>query len=194
MPDPFSFALFVTVTAITPGPNNLMALSHACGGGMKNGLVFCSGVFFGMLAVMLACGMFSGALAGAIPEAEHGMKALGALYMMWIGWTLWNSGPASRSDTKPGRRLFFQGLALQIINPKIIIYGITAYSVFLLPSYRDAGSLALCAALLAAAGYLGTVAWALCGAGLEKLFHTRPKAVNRTLALLVAACALSMLR
>ena len=194
MPDPIPFLLFVTVTAITPGPNNLMALSHACGGGMKNGLRFCFGVFFGMLAVMLACGMFSGALAAAVPEAEQAMKALGALYMLWIGWTLWNSGPASRHGAGADRRLFFQGLALQLVNPKIIIYGITAYSVFLLPVYRDTGPLALCAAFLATVGYLGTVAWALCGAGLEKLFHAHPKAVNRTLALLVAACALSMLR
>lgn len=189
--DSLPFFTFIFIAAFTPGPNNCMALSHAAHG-LRKGMAFCCGVFGGMLVVMLACGFFSNFLASRLTHAQDAMKILGAAYMAWLAWSLWKSSGISEKEAHGNSGLLFTGCVLQLINPKIVIYGLTAYSVFILPVFRDDVSLFLFATLLAFVGFVGTVAWAVCGAALEKSFRSHPKRINRVLAGLVLGCAASM--
>ena len=191
--DILPFMTFVMVGAFTPGPNNCMALSHAGSQGLRSGFMFSTGVFLGMLIIMLACGLFSGYVVRNLRHAEQVMRYIGAGYMFWLAWSLWNAA-AFRTEAPRGRgRLLLLGCTLQLINAKLMVYGLTAYSVFILPVYTSRPALVLFAALLALVGFLGTIAWALCGTALEKVFRDHGRLVNRSLAVLVLGCAISML-
>lgn len=186
-----ALASFIVVAAFTPGPNNCMALSHATRG-LRNGVLFSIGVFGGMLLVMLACGFLSSVLTAHLDSAQTLMKILGCSYMLWLAWCLWRSDAVADSPVQGSGNLLFSGCILQIVNPKLIAYGITAYSVFILPHVRETQSLIWFAIVLALVGFLGTLAWALCGAGMKKLFQQHPVLINRVLALTVVGCAVSM--
>jgi Putative threonine efflux protein len=186
------FIAFIVIAAFTPGPNNCMALSHASRG-LQKGVLFSAGVFMGMLIVMLLCGFLSGILARTLAIATVFMKILGVAYMVWLAWNLWNSGDAPRDPICRGETLFWTGCVLQLVNPKLIAYGMTAFSTFILPFYSDSAGILRHAILLALVGFAGTLAWAFCGAALQTIFRHHPVAINRALASMVFCCALSLL-
>lgn len=192
MPNVLAFLAFTCITAFTPGPNNCMALSHATRG-LRGGLVFSLGVFGGMLLVMLASAFLSGLLALHLDNAAVLMQSAGCAYMLWLAWSLWKSGAMKDEALQSGGRLFVSGCLLQLVNPKLIAYGITAYSIFILPHYTDLSTLLWFALLLALVGFAGTLAWALGGAALKGVFQRRPVLVNRLLAMMLLGCAASLL-
>lgn len=186
-----AFISFIVVAAFTPGPNNCMALSHATRS-LRSGILFSFGVLGGMLLVMLSCGFLSGVLAKHLNSAQTIMKVFGCSYMLWLAWSLWKSSDVAESPVQGSGNLLLSGCILQLINPKLIAYGITAYSVFILPHVPNTTSLVLFAAVLALVGFAGTLTWALCGAVMKTLFQHYPVYINRALALTVVGCAVSM--
>lgn len=186
------FLTFIFIGAFTPGPNNCMALSHSARR-LGSGVIFSLGVFGGMIVVMLASGFLSEFLTQHLAYAETFMKILGGGYMVWLAWSLWESGRVSDEPVQENKKLLLTGCILQLINPKLIAYGITAFSVFILPNYRDTTSIVWFAGLLAAVGFAGTLTWAVCGAVLKRSFQKHPVAINRILAVMVLGCAVSTL-
>ena len=65
---------------------------------------------------------------------------------------------------------FWASLGLQFVNVKIILYGITALSTFVLPVTREPVWLISVSLLLAAIGALGNLCWALAGHLFQRLF------------------------
>ncbi len=193
MVDPLAFTTYVAICSITPGPNNCMALAYAGAQGQRKGPLFSGGVFFGMLAVMLACAAAGSLLTSNLQHAQTFMKWAGAAYMAWLAWSVLRSSNKTRQRNNAAGRVFISGGVLQLLNVKVLIYGLTAFSAFILPVYRDPLSLLFFASLLALAGFIGTACWALFGAALEAQFQRRPRLINRTLAALLAYCAVSML-
>lgn len=187
-----AFTSFIVVAAFTPGPNNCMALSHAVRA-LRSGVLFSFGVFGGMLLVMLMCGFLSGVLVDHLQYAQPVMQAFGGAYMVWLAWGLWRSSAMADTSVQSDANLLFSGCVLQLVNPKLIAYGITAYAVFILPHVRDTANLIGYAAVLAVVGFLGTLTWAFCGVGMKRLFLAYPVLVNRGLALTVLGCAVSMI-
>ncbi|MDR1111072.1 MAG: LysE family transporter [Deltaproteobacteria bacterium] len=186
------FLAFIFIGAFTPGPNNCMALSHAARG-LRSGVTFSVGVFGGMLITMSACGLLSSFLTRHLDSAELIMKIIGCAYMVWLAWRLWKSGGVNDGPVQGQRKLLITGCALQLVNPKLIAYGITAFSVFILPSFHEVTILIWFAVLLAVVGFAGTLTWAFCGAGLKRIFQAHPTLINRVLAVLVLVCAASLI-
>ena len=151
-----SFLTFIFITAFTPGPNNCMALSHATRG-LKSGIIFSTGVFMGMLIVMLLCGFLSEGLIRHLRHTELFMKILGASYIFWFAWDLWKTDTVHNASTCSSKTLLWTACALQLVNPKLVAYGMTAFSIFILPVYNDFASILRHTALLAFVGFAGTI-------------------------------------
>ncbi|MDR2509105.1 MAG: LysE family transporter, partial [Spirochaetaceae bacterium] len=155
-----SFLSYVTIAAFTPGPNNIMSMNNAKLVGFKRGVVFNFGILAGIFIITLLCLLFSALLFSVIPKIAFPMKALGAAYMLFlIVKTLMPAGKKSAASKKSGGS-FVAGMILQLVNPKIIIYGITGVSSFVLPYYREPFTLILFALLMAVIGFSGTLCWA----------------------------------
>jgi Putative threonine efflux protein len=188
-----SFLTFIVIAAFTPGPNNCMALSHATRG-LKKGILFSIGVFGGMLITMSLCGVLSGFLKQHLASAEFFMKIIGCTYMVWLAWGLWKSGGVTEESEQGQGKLLVTGCFLQLVNPKLIAYGLSAFSVFILPNNNEFVPLIIFAVFLAVVGFAGTLTWALCGAALKSVFQRYPVAINRVLAIMLIGCAVSMLQ
>lgn len=186
-----SFLSYAVVTAVTPGPNNLMSLSNASRLGFRRGFPFNLGILTGFSAVMLLCTFFCSALGAFLPKLRLPMLIVGAAYMLYLAWKTFRSSP--ELEEKSARGGYLSGLALQFVNPKIYIYGVVSMEAYILPFYQgDWLRLALFAILLAFMGFVSTVCWALFGSAFKTLFSKYAKVTNTVMALLLVWCAVSL--
>ena len=184
------FLSYIIVVAYTPGPNNIMSMNNAKNVGFKKGMVFNLGIFAGFLVVMVLCLIFSTVLYTVVPTVQLPMKILGAAYMVYL--MIKTIIPSKGHEVKSTSGSFLIGAALQLINPKIIIYGITAMSSYILPHYQEIPVLLAFAFLLAFTGFTSTICWALFGSLFSMLFVKHGKLLNIIMALLLLYCAVSL--
>ena len=188
-----AFCSYVLLTAITPGPNTIMSMSNAAKYGFKKAFPFNVGVLLGFL-VMGLCAAFSSLLYEFIPAVKPYMLVLGAAYILWLAWGIWRDKPHAQKKNRFTRtNTIAAGAALQFVNVKVILYGITSLSSFILPHYDSVAVLALFCVILSVTGFLCTLLWALFGAVFERFFKNYAKIVNAVMALLLVYCAVTML-
>lgn len=189
-----AFCFFVLISAITPGPNNIMSMANARQNGIPKALRFNWGVWIGFAIVLMLCAAFTLLLDTLIPKIEPYMLIVGAMYMLYLAWITLMDKPHKEKQSKLQLNSVFTGAVLQLINPKAIMYGITAFSAFVLPRFGESiPVLGVFCVGLAFVGFLCTCLWALFGATFEKLFSNRAKIVNYVMVALLVYCALTML-
>ena len=185
-----AFLSYVFVVAITPGPNNIMSMNNAAQKGFRRALPFNFGILAGFFFVMILCTVFSTLLFTLVPKIQFFMKVLGAAYMLYLA--LKTILPSKKGKLKEPHGNFFTGAALQLVNPKIIIYGITAMTSFILPWYTSIPVLVSFAFFLAFSGFASTLCWAAFGSLFSKIFSEHGRILNIVMALLLIYCAVSL--
>ncbi len=186
-----SFFIFITLMAFTPGPNNLMSMGNASRFGFRKSFPFNLGILAGFSFVMLMCAFASAVLSAFIPKITFAMKIAGCAYMLWLAWETFRAGDG-HGGGESGTATFGAGAFLQLVNPKIYIYGFTALTSWILPATRSVPVIAGSAVFLAFYGFVSTVCWALFGAAIAKVFTGKARALNVVLAVLLVYCAVSL--
>lgn len=192
------FATFaeMTVTACitvwSPGPNNILLLSTASKYGFRKNLKLMLGIWTGSLTLMCLSGIFCSTMGKIIPGIQPLMKYVGAFYILFLAWqTLHRLPPGENvSEKEPS---YLMGLFLQLVNVKIIIYGLTMFSSFILPNENRIPMLFLFAVYLMFLGAAGNLIWAFAGSLLKRLYTSHYKAMNLVMALLLLWCALRII-
>lgn len=186
-----SFLTYAIVTAVTPGPNNIMSMSNGNRKGFRRALPFNLGIWAGFSAVMILCTAFCSLLSTWIPRIKLPMLIVGACYMLYLAWeTFRSSDVIEENHSRDG---FLSGLLLQFINPKIYIYCIMSMEAYILPFYGgQVAALLGFALLLAFIGFAFTLLWSAFGSIFKWLFSKHAKAVNTVMALLLVYCAISL--
>lgn len=187
-----AFFSYTFLTAYTPGPNNIMAMTNGSRDGFKHSLPFIFGIFSGFIIVMTACAAFTSLLYEFIPTIRPAMVWLGAAYILWLAWTIWRDKSSKNKNGVAQTNSFLSGMLLQFVNVKIILYGITAMSSYVLPNYHGALKIEFFALLLTLIGTSGCICWAFFGAAFEKLFNKYRRQLNIIMVLLLVYCAVSL--
>ncbi|MDR0839906.1 MAG: LysE family transporter [Christensenellaceae bacterium] len=185
-----AFLTYIIVTAITPGPNNITAMSNGIRIGFIKGLRYNYGVFAGQLCVVTICGIFSAVLAASIPSIKPYLLVLGAGYMLYLAYKTYHSNGVQVYDNVSGT--FLSGFSLQFINPKYIIYSITAMSSYILPNYTSFAIIVPLGILLAFTGFACTILWSAFGSLFVKVYAAHAKLLNTIMALLLVYCAVAL--
>ena len=180
------------VTVWSPGPNNILLLSTASKYGLKKNLKLLLGIWTGSLSLMCLCGIFCSVLSSIIPGIAPIMKYVGAAYILYLAWqTLKRRPPAE--NTKEKEPSYLMGLLLQLLNVKIIIYGLTMFSSFILPHETRIPVLFLFAVYLMILGGIGNLIWACAGNILKRFYTAHYKFMNLIMALLLLWCSLRII-
>lgn len=187
-----SFFSYTFLTAYTPGPNNIMSMTNASRDGFKRTIPFTFGIFSGFVIVMTACAALTSLLYTSIPTIRPMMLWIGAGYILWLAWTIFKDKPNHKKKGITNANSFMSGMLLQFVNVKIILYGITAMSSFVLPNYSNFIVIEGYALLLSLIGTSGCVCWTLFGAVFEKIFKKYRSKLNIIMALLLVYCAISL--
>lgn len=185
------FLSYAIVTAVTPGPNNIMSMSNAGRQGFKKTLPFNLGIWIGFSIVMLICTFFCNTLSTLLPKIKTPMLLIGAAYILYLAWKTFKSSSVIEEDERHGN--FFSGLILQFVNPKIYIYCIVSMEAYILPHYQgEWNMLIFFSLLLAFIGFAFTILWSLFGSVFKMLFSKYAKITNTIMALLLVYCAVSL--
>jgi threonine/homoserine/homoserine lactone efflux protein len=130
--DPARYSAFLAamfVMAITPGPANLFAIATGMQKGKGAALLGVAGMNTATLVWFAAAALGLATLIAAFPKAFHILAYAGAAYLVWLGIKSILSGVKNgggEGEThrafKMGRSAFRDGFAVQIANPKILLF------------------------------------------------------------------------
>ncbi|MGE4554098.1 MAG: LysE family transporter [Desulfovibrionaceae bacterium] len=192
--DVLPFATFAVVTNFTPGPNNITCAALGLSYGYRGALRFIVGIAAGFLALMLTCAFLSGAVLALLPAAGAYVRWIGAAYILWLAWGVARTDVQLEGRSGPARPLL-TGAALQFVNPKAWVYGLTIFSTFLLPLHDAPALLAGVAVVLGLLTFTATSTWAMCGSTIGHHMKSPGlrRAVNGVLALLLVYTAAGLL-
>ncbi|MFD4932316.1 LysE family transporter [Peribacillus butanolivorans] len=188
-----SFLLYVFVTSFTPGPNNIMAMLFANKYGFKKTLGFCLGVGAGFFVIMILSSYFNLLLKNSIPKIEFIMTFLAAIYMLYLAIKIISSKNNDKDDDGDKNNRFLSAMLLQFVNPKGILYGITAVSTFIIPYHTSNFSLLFFSFFLAFVGFLSTMSWSVFGSLFQRFLKKYRSQFNLIMALLLVYSAISIL-
>ncbi len=196
MIDWFSFIIFVFVASITPGPNNILAITQASWVGFRNTFPFNLGVFLGMLGVASLCTLLSLFMRDFLPILIKPLLYIGAAYILFLAYKTFTASPTIDGEvkTRDGAPIgMWIGALLQFVNPKAYIFTLLCLEGYILPVYNNNYfTLLFVIAFLALTGFLCTVLWAFFGSIFRVLFTKHARITNTVMALLLVYCAVSL--
>ena len=184
---------FVLITTFTPGPANISSASMGVLHGYKKSLKFLLGLVSGLFLVMLLSGLVSGTLLRSFPALEPVLRYIGAGYILYLAFAILKASYTFEAgEVKPMG--YFHGLALNISNPKLLVYAFTLFSTFLAPVAGNLSSLLLVVPLLALTAFTAISTWALFGTLIKTHLHSpRVKTtVNIILSLFLVYAAIEL--
>jgi len=130
-----SFSLATIVLALSPGPDNIYVLSQSIANGTKSGLATTAGLVAGCIlhTTLLAFGL--SALITTSPTIFYGIKVFGAAYLLYLAFKVYRSDSkislTSKVSKKSHQKLFKQGVIMNILNPKVMIFFLAFFPGFL---------------------------------------------------------------
>ena len=101
------------------------------------------GLFTGFAIVSLGSAMVNAFLGSVLGEYVRYLAWAGAAYLLWMAWNiirpvlLPGSAKERQQDRSAGKASFWSGLLVQLTNVKIIVFCMTALSLFVLPYTQD---------------------------------------------------------
>ncbi|MER8698531.1 LysE family translocator [Mesorhizobium sp. M1273] len=143
MPSTELLVAFFATTAIfayIPGPAMLYAAAQTMARGRWSGLMAALGIHLGGYVHVFAAAVGLSVLFHAVPVLYMAVKLVGALYLVWLGVSLFRA-KAQGDVVLPGiqpksaRRAFFESVAVEVLNPKTAIF----FMAFL-PQFIDASA------------------------------------------------------
>ena len=132
-----SFIMTVVLFQLIPGAGTLTILKSSAQGGVGGGLKAVGGTLTGDFIYMLAAVLGLAALLSAYPGVLAGAQWIGVIYLCWLGWKLLRTPMTTMQDKtaleKDGWTYFRQALAVSLTNPKVIVFFMAFFPLFLSP-------------------------------------------------------------
>ncbi len=134
------FTAAALVMNISPGPSNFYVMARSLAQGAKAGLLAAAGLAAGSLVHVTAAALGLSAIFLYSPAAFTVLKLIGAGYLIYLGIRSLLAKPQSPADLavaarKPGRRIFAESLAVEVLNPKTALFFLA-----FLPQFVDVGA------------------------------------------------------
>jgi threonine/homoserine/homoserine lactone efflux protein len=133
LPTSLPFLLFAFVAAITPGPTNILVLSHSARHGFKAALPIVIGACTSAALLVMVVGSGLGQVLKTHPKIETAMQWAGIIWLSYLAWQIFRLPPERLDRPSPlqAPRLGLWGAAaLQWINPKTWMMALAVISVF----------------------------------------------------------------
>jgi len=201
------FLMFALVASITPGPTNVIVLSHSARRGVAATLPIIIGGCGGAALLVLTVGIGVGDALAAHPLLQRAMAWTGVLWLSWLAWQIWRSPAtaiatdgaahaervdhADQADSRH-RPLGLAGAAgLQLVNPKTWMMALAVVSVFAGHGKDQTHQVILLSLIFFVVSLPCMGAWAVLGAGAARFIRSAAqlKRFERLMALVLLASA-----
>jgi leucine efflux protein len=187
----FEFLLGTIFIVLLPGPNSLYVLTASAQLGHRSGWAAAFGIFSGDTLLMIATASGAASLMSLFPRGFEIFKAIGALYLAWIGlqllkegWRRWPHQPPPpnlqgehpRADITGLRLPYLKALGLSLTNPKAILFFLAFFTQFV---RADAATPALAYLTLGVVVQIVSLTYLtlliFAGLRLQSVFETHPR-------------------
>ena len=129
-PEIISICLFWFVTAITPGPNNIVASYSGFNFGIKKTIPHILGVTLGFTALIISLIIGLINIFKIYPNIQEVLKYLGTLFLLYLAFKIsFSSSDNSSNSENPVK--FIETFLFQFLNPKGVIVGIIVVSTYI---------------------------------------------------------------
>jgi threonine/homoserine/homoserine lactone efflux protein len=179
------YFLLVAGIVILPGMDMAFVMASALADGRRAGLAAVAGLVVGGLIHVAMSALGIGLLLVAAPRLFNASLVAGALYIAWIGVSLWRGASAlgevgAATASRPRPAVFGRAVATCLLNPKAYVFMLAVFPQFLRPEYGSvvAQSLVL-AAITAGTQALVYGAVAVAAARVRTLLRTNAHAQQR---------------
>ena len=144
-----SFIAAIVIFQLIPGPGTLAILNATARNGIRAGLGAVLGTLVGDFAYMVAAVIGLAAVMKANPLLFAALQWFGAAYLVWLGVQLLRTRAeavdAPAAEMKSGWVYFRQALAVSLTNPKVILFFVAFFPLFL---RRESSSATLAAMMV----------------------------------------------
>ncbi|HEX6075581.1 MAG TPA: LysE family translocator [Micromonosporaceae bacterium] len=176
LPTLLAFAFAALALLVIPGPSVLYIVTRSVAQGRSAGIVSMLGVHVGSVVHIVAAILGVSALLASSATAFTIVKYLGAAYLVWLGIQQFRArdvDPTIVRDPTPRRRLFTQGVVVNVLNPKTAIFFLAFLPQFVDPSRGPVPvQLAVLGGLFLALGVLSDGTYALAAGFLARPLRT----------------------
>lgn len=127
------FALFAFVASITPGPTNILVLSHSSRFGLATTVPIILGACAAAALLVLLVGTGLGDVLARHATIQTLLSWAGIAWLSWMAWQIFSAPAQAIDPDRPveGPRLGLAGAAgLQLVNPKTWMMALAVVSVF----------------------------------------------------------------
>lgn len=137
-----AYAVASVILGLTPGPDMTFFLSRTIAQSRAAGFAALFGASSGLVVhtVLVAAGL--SVLLAASVTAFTILKVVGALYLAWLAIDAIRNGSALSLGKgvrdEPLRSVYFKGLLVNLLNPKVIVFFVTFLPQFVSPNDPDA--------------------------------------------------------
>lgn len=183
-----SFFIYCIVVTFTPGPSNIVILTSVGQVGPRKTMEYVWGatVAFGLLLAVSA--LLNHVLAEVLPGILHVMQIVGSVYMIYLAYQVYKMG-----STETGSKQvtgFLNGLIMQFVNPKVILFTFTVIPSYVLPYYDSTMITFLFVIIITIIGFFAYSSWVVFGSVFRTLLNRHQKAVSMLMALFLLYSAI----
>jgi threonine/homoserine/homoserine lactone efflux protein len=185
MPSTHALAVFVPAAVVLlaiPGPAVLYVVATSVEGGRRNGLISVAGIHLGSLVHVAAAVAGLSALIVSSAIAFSTVKYAGAAYLIVVGLRKWferdETVKAVPRAARSGRRVFTQGIVVNVLNPKTALFFLAFLPQFVDRDRTVWTQIAVLGLCWVALGLLSDGTWALVGGTIGTFLRRRRHAVR----------------
>lgn len=130
-----SFIMAIVVFQIVPGAGTITILNATARNGVGIGMSAVLGTLTGDFLYMLAAVLGLAAILSSYPGVLESAQWIGVAYLCWFGWRLLRAPaanpPADAALERKGLLHYRQALAVGLTNPKVIMFFMAFFPLFL---------------------------------------------------------------
>lgn len=138
--DPFVLLAFIPAALalnLTPGADMMFTLAQGLKSGPRAGLAANAGIAAGGMVHTVVAGLGLGALVAAHPLAFDAIRWAGVAYLLYLALQSLRGGPLDVDApvaARPLGRVFLDGMMVNLLNPKVILFILAFLPQFVDPS------------------------------------------------------------
>lgn len=181
-----TFFFAACIIAVSPGSGAVLSMAHGLSYGVKKASGTILGLQAGLLLVLFIAGAGVGSILLASELAFNVVKIVGALYLIYLGFSQWRakvavSGDAPAAQAKPiarehgdvptMRRRFLTGFLTNATNPKGIIFMVAVLPQFITHDAPLLPQLLILAATMCTIDLVVMHSYALAASSMQRYFR-----------------------
>lgn len=158
--------LFVVVSTVTPGPNNLLLAASGLNFGVRSTLPHVLGIHLGVYCLIALCGLGLGQLLLAEPGAAIALRLFATGYLLYLAWQILGLNPSATATARRPMKAW-EAVLFQASNPKAWMMAVTSLNLALAMDGTMPNAVALACLCFATLGTLCNLVWVFMGASMQ---------------------------